>query len=112
VRLAAGKSGRLRRFADASGRGLSLDEQCTHTHPRSRALDDQACDISPSGVTHAQGSRQWDVDGHGYIDYAMGHGALLLGHYHPPVTQAVPAQVTKGTDDGACHALEVAWGTD
>lgn len=40
----------------------------------------------------------------------MGHGARLLGHNHPQVTKAVQAQVLKGTHDGACPALEVAWG--
>jgi glutamate-1-semialdehyde 2,1-aminomutase len=111
-------------LADESSRALGFEAQFTHTHPRSRALYDKACDVFPSGVTHdnrflrpfplyvthAQGARKWDVDGHEYIDYWMGHGALLLGHNHPAVTQAVQAQVLKGTHYGACHELEVAWG--
>jgi glutamate-1-semialdehyde 2,1-aminomutase len=40
----------------------------------------------------------------------MGHGALLLGHNHPTVTQALVAQAQKGTHYGACHELEVRWG--
>jgi glutamate-1-semialdehyde 2,1-aminomutase len=122
--MAEEKSGNRALLADASGRSPSLDEQFTQTHPRSRALYDKACEIFPSGVTHdnrflrpfplyvthAQGSRKWDVDGHEYIDYWMGHGALLLGHNHPSVTQAVQEQVRKGTHYGACHELEVAWG--
>src|SRR5919109_2094009 len=111
-------------LADESSRALGFEAQFTHTHPRSRALYDKACDVFPSGVTHdnrflrpfplyvthAQGARKWDVDGHEYIDYWMGHGALLLGHNHPAVTQAVQAEVLKGTHCGACHELEVAWG--
>ncbi len=31
-------------------------------------------------ITHAKGSRKWDIDGNEYIDYSMGHGALILGH--------------------------------
>ena len=38
----------------------------------------------------------------------MGHGALLLGHGHPRVTEAVAEQLALGTHYGACHELEVA----
>ena len=60
--------------------------------PASRALYDRAKKIFPDGVTHdtrrmqpfpiyverAEGAYKWDVDGNRYIDYWMGHGALLL----------------------------------
>jgi len=63
-------------------------------HPRSAALYERARGVIPGGVTHdgrhmkpfpvyverAQGSHKWDVDGHDYVDYWMGHGALFLGH--------------------------------
>jgi len=65
--------------------------------PGSAALALRARECLPDGVAHdsrilspyplyvarAAGSRKWDVDGHEYIDYAGGHGALLLGH-NPP----------------------------
>ena len=40
--------------------------------------------LQPYGiyVTRAQGSHKWDADGHEYVDYFGGHGALLLGHKH------------------------------
>ncbi|HEX2185290.1 MAG TPA: aminotransferase class III-fold pyridoxal phosphate-dependent enzyme [Chloroflexota bacterium] len=63
----------------------------------------------PLYVTHARGSRKWDVDGNEYVDYRMGHGALLLGHNHPAVTEALVAQAERGTHYGACHELEVRW---
>jgi len=40
-------------------------------------------------ITRAQGSRKWDVDGNEYLDYVMGHGALVLGHSHPAIVAAV-----------------------
>jgi glutamate-1-semialdehyde 2,1-aminomutase len=81
--------------------------------------------VFPSGVTHdvrflppfplyiqrAQGCRKWDVDGNEIIDYVMGHGALMLGHSHPLLVEAVNSQIAKGTHYGACHELELAWGT-
>lgn len=93
-------------------------------NPGSRELYTQACQVFPSGVTHdnrflspfpiyierASGSKKWDVDGKEYIDYWVGHGALLLGHGHPKVIEAVSAQLNRGTHYGACHLLEIEWG--
>ena len=90
-------------------------------HPTSLRLHQRALRIFPDGVTHdiryftpfplymerAQGAYKWDVDGNRIIDYVMGHGALLLGHNHPHVTEAVAAQVQRGTHYGASHELEV-----
>ncbi|MFC1903959.1 aspartate aminotransferase family protein [Chloroflexota bacterium] len=60
-------------------------------------------------VSHAKGSRKWDVDGNEYIDYVMGFGALLMGHTHPAMVQAVSEQVAKGTHYGAENELAVEW---
>src|SRR3989442_14375089 len=66
-------------------------------------------DALPIDVDRAQGPRKWDVDGHEYVDYWMGHGALFLGHCHPAVVRAVQEQMARGTHVGACHELEVRW---
>ena len=63
----------------------------------------------PIYVDRAQGSHKWDVDGHEYVDYWMGHGALFLGHCHPAVVKAIQEQAGRGTHVGACHELEVRW---
>src|SRR5262249_16837837 len=63
----------------------------------------------PIYVDRAAGSRKWDVDGHEYVDYMGGHGALLLGHNHPTVVEAVEAQLHRGTHYGSSHELEVRW---
>jgi glutamate-1-semialdehyde 2,1-aminomutase len=63
----------------------------------------------PIYVTHAQGSKKWDVDGNEYVDFWSGHGALILGHNYPSVTEAVVEQAKKGSHYGACHELEVEW---
>src|SRR5215510_1041185 len=91
--------------------------------PGSKALHQRAKALLPDGITHvgrfldphpiyverASGSRKWDVDGNEYVDYLGGHGALILGHNHPAVVDAVAAQVRKGAHYGACHELEVQW---
>ena len=100
-----------------------LEELYRQKLPTSHQLYERAQAVLPSGVTHdlrflrpfppyidhAEGSRKWDPDGNEYVDYWMGHGALLLGHCHPEVTEAVQRQLATGTHYGACHALEVEW---
>src|SRR4051812_40575091 len=91
--------------------------------PGSAALAARARAVMPSGLAHdsrnfdpypiyvarAQGPVKWDVDGNRYVDYFGGHGALLLGHNHPAVMQAVHAALERGTHFGACHEQEVRW---
>jgi glutamate-1-semialdehyde 2,1-aminomutase len=91
--------------------------------PRSAALYAEACRVLPAGLTHdsrttspypiyvarAAGPRKWDVDGNEYVDYFGGHGALLFGHCHPPIVEAVQRQAALGTHWGASHELEVRW---
>ena len=90
----------------------------------SRKLFEQAKPVFPNGVTHdlrylepfpvyidrAAGAHKWDVDGHELIDYWSGHGALLLGHSHPEVVEAVQRQMGRATHPGGCHELEIEWG--
>jgi glutamate-1-semialdehyde 2,1-aminomutase len=92
-------------------------------HPKSAALCERARAVIPGGITHdiryltpypiyverAQASRKWDVDGHEYVDYWMGHGALFLGHCYPAVVEAIQQQAARGTHLGGCHELEVRW---
>jgi len=90
---------------------------------RSAELYAEACRVIPAGLTHdsrtllpypiyaarAAGPRKWDVDGNEYVDYFGGHGALLLGHAHPAVVEAIARQAPLGTHWGASHELEVRW---
>ena len=92
-------------------------------NPKSAALAARARGLLPGGVTHdvrlaqpfplavarAQGAHKWDLDGHELVCYAMGHGALLLGHSHPEVVAAVRAQAGTFFLPGACHELESDW---
>jgi glutamate-1-semialdehyde 2,1-aminomutase len=43
-----------------------------------------------------QGARLRDVDGREFIDYVGGAGALILGHSHPAIVEAVRAQAARG----------------
>ena len=92
-------------------------------YEKSRTLFDEAKTVIPGGVnspvrafksiTHqplfidrAEGSRVYDVDGNAYIDYVCSWGALILGHTHPRVIEAVNEAAKRGTSFGAPTALE------
>ena len=91
--------------------------------PGSERLAEEARELFPNGVTHdsrilepygiyverAEGAHKWDVDGNRYIDYAGGHGALLLGHNEPRVLAAISAAMANGSHYGANHPTEVRW---
>src|SRR5215212_3697702 len=49
----------------------------------------------PIAVARADGSRVWDEDGHEYLDFASGIGALNTGHRHPRVVQAIRGQLER-----------------
>ena len=101
----------------------TIEERFRQLHPHSMALYDRSLHSFPSGITHdvrllspspiyverASGSRKWDVDGNEIVDYVMGHGALLLGHSHPSLVEAVTQQLARGTHYGANHELELSW---
>ena len=94
------------------------------SHPESESLHKRAVEFfAGNGATHfirilepfrpyitrAIGSKKWDVDGNEYIDYVMGHGALILGHSHPLIVQALQEQAARGVHYGENHELEVEW---
>jgi glutamate-1-semialdehyde 2,1-aminomutase len=75
-------------------------------HTQSIARMAEACRYSPGGVhssirkmpmdtvfQRAEGAYMWDVDGNHYVDYNAAFAAILLGHGHVRINQAVAAAV-------------------
>jgi glutamate-1-semialdehyde 2,1-aminomutase len=97
-----------------------MDDYVSKT-PTSRTLYNRAKMVLPAGVTYgiryfepypffvakARGSKLWDVDGNEYIDFWLGHTALILGHSPREVVKAVQKQLENGTLYGVSHELEV-----
>jgi glutamate-1-semialdehyde 2,1-aminomutase len=89
---------------------------------RSAELFEKACEVIPGGVTahikyfdphplmmeKGKGSKLYDVDGNEYIDYLLCYGALILGHGHPQVFEAVTKQMMESgtTIFGTPHKME------
>lgn len=83
-----------------------------------RAVFDRSCDAIPGGVNssirafravggtpyvvaRAEGPYIFDVEGERYIDLVQSYGAVILGHAHPAITEAVRAAAADGTSYGA-----------
>jgi len=88
---------------------------------KSKALYERAKKVLPAGVSYgiryfepypfytakAKGSKLYDVDGNEYVDFWLGHTALILGHNPSAVVEAVKRQLENGTHYGTCHELEI-----
>ncbi|MSO90963.1 MAG: aminotransferase class III-fold pyridoxal phosphate-dependent enzyme [Acetobacteraceae bacterium] len=48
-------------------------------------------------IREGKGGRVWDVAGNEYVDFLLGSGPMFIGHCHPEVTEAVLAQLPRGT---------------
>jgi glutamate-1-semialdehyde 2,1-aminomutase len=98
-----------------------MDEYTSKTRT-SRSLYNRAKKVLPAGVSYgirffepypfysakAHGSKLWDVDGNEYIDFWLGHAALILGHSPKEVVKVVQKQLENGTHYGTSHELEIA----
>ncbi|HYF46327.1 MAG TPA: glutamate-1-semialdehyde 2,1-aminomutase [Acidimicrobiales bacterium] len=61
----------------------------------------------PYFVARAEGAHVWDVEGRRYTDFVQSYGAVILGHSHPAVVEAVQQAAARGTSYGAPTEGEV-----
>jgi glutamate-1-semialdehyde 2,1-aminomutase len=61
----------------------------------------------PLFIERGAGAEIFDVDGNGYVDYVCSWGALIAGHAHPAVVEAVAAAASRGTSFGAPTEREI-----
>ena len=97
------------------------EEIYRRTTPRSKALHERSSRVMPGGTTRTttyfdpyplfiergEGCRIWDVDGVERIDMLGNYTAMILGHAHPKVVEAVRNQVSRGTGFAAANPVEV-----
>lgn len=85
------------RYPDPASRSAQLHDRGKQSIPdgisRSLAL------IRPHPIYVERGEGAWvqDVDGHRYLDANNNFTSIILGHAHPAVTEAVTAQLGRGT---------------
>ncbi|WP_257350695.1 aspartate aminotransferase family protein [Pseudalkalibacillus decolorationis] len=104
----------------------NTSDQYMKKNQRSKEFYRQAKEVMPGGVTanikyfdpypiimnKGKGAYLYDLDGNEYIDYLLSYGALMLGHGHPDVIQAIQTQIDEdGTFlFGTPHRLEIEMG--
>lgn len=88
---------------------------------KSREMFERAKKVEPGGVSYrfrhfdpypffvkeAKGATLLDLDGNKYTDYWCTHFAMILGHAHPSVMQAIKTQAERGWHFGLAHELEI-----
>jgi glutamate-1-semialdehyde 2,1-aminomutase len=48
-------------------------------------------------IDRGKGNRVWDIDDNEYIDYHLGYGAMVVGHAHPVIVEAIQRAAERGT---------------
>ncbi|HLG66873.1 MAG TPA: glutamate-1-semialdehyde 2,1-aminomutase [Acidimicrobiales bacterium] len=62
---------------------------------------------TPPTLVRGEGAWVWDVEGNRYLDLVQSYGAVILGHAHPVVVEAVQRAAASGTTFGAPTPGEV-----
>jgi glutamate-1-semialdehyde 2,1-aminomutase len=62
---------------------------------------------TPYFVARAEGAHVWDVEGTRYVDLVQSYGAIIAGHGHPAIVEAVQRAAADGTSYGAPTRREV-----
>jgi glutamate-1-semialdehyde 2,1-aminomutase len=99
---------------------IDPEEVYRRSTPGSRALHEQAVQVMPGGTTRTttyfdpyplfvdrgEGCLIYDVDGIERIDMIGNYTAMILGHAHPKVVEAIRIQAGRGTAFAAANAIE------
>jgi glutamate-1-semialdehyde 2,1-aminomutase len=62
---------------------------------------------TPYFVARAEGAHVWDTEGTRYVDLVQSYGAIIAGHAHPAIVEAVRRAALDGTSYGAPTEREV-----
>jgi glutamate-1-semialdehyde 2,1-aminomutase len=96
------------------------EEVYRRTTPGSHRLHQRAVEVMPGGTTRTttyfdpyplfidrgDGCLIWDVDGAERLDMLGNYTAMILGHAHPKVVEAIREQAGRGTAFAAANAIE------
>jgi len=66
----------------------------------------------PVYLTRGQGSHVWDQDGQEYLDFHCGFGAMVVGHAHPRIVEAISHAASRGTHFAVTTEEGIAFGEE
>lgn len=111
--MATGERGMgITRFKEKTPKSLEFYKEASKVMPGGTTANIKFFAPYPIIMEKAKGSHLYDLDGNEYIDYLLSYGALILGHGHSRVLQAVQEQLYENGTYlfGTPHRLEVEMG--
>ena len=97
----------LERYRQQNRRSLEMYHRAEKVLPLGVSSNFRTYEPYPIYIQRGQGSRMWDVDGREYVDFSMCFGALMVGHSHPVMVEALAKAAGEGTLYGMPHDREV-----
>jgi glutamate-1-semialdehyde 2,1-aminomutase len=94
-------------YRDTTAGSKALHDRATRVMPGGTTRTTTFFDPYPLYVTRGEGCRIWDPDGAERIDMLGNYTAMILGHAHPKVVEAIREQAARGTGFAAANPLEV-----
>jgi glutamate-1-semialdehyde 2,1-aminomutase len=94
------------RYMQRTRRSREAHERAKTLLPRGVSSNFRAVEPNPIFIESAVGVTATDLDGNKYTDFALAFGAMMVGHAHPRVTEAIAKQAAKGTLHAMPHRLE------
>lgn len=93
-------------------KSFHMMEEAKKVLPNGVTANIKSFDPYPIVMNHGSGAYLTDVDGNEYVDYLLAYGALMVGHGHPKIKEAIIQQMERdGTNlFGTPHELEVTLG--
>jgi glutamate-1-semialdehyde 2,1-aminomutase len=87
----------MARLLARTPRSAQLYQRAARTLPFGVVSSFQKMQPYPIYVTHGRGSHIWDQDGTEYLDFHCGFGAMVVGHAHPRLVEAIHQAAGQGT---------------
>ena len=87
----------MARLLARTPKSAQLYQRAARTLPFGVVSSFQKMQPYPIYVSHGKGSHIWDQDGTEYLDFHCGFGAMVVGHAHPRIVEAVHEAASRGT---------------
>jgi len=97
----------LTRYREQNRASLEMYRRAERVLPLGVSSNFRTYEPYPIYIQRAVGSKMWDVDGQVYTDFSMCFGALMVGHSHPLMVEALAKAAGEGTLYGMPHDREL-----
>ena len=102
----------MKRLLDRTTASARLYERARKTLPFGVVSSFQKMAPYPIYLSHGKAAEVWDQDGHPYRDFHGGFGAMVVGHAHPLIVEAVHQAASRGTHFAVTTEEAVAYGEE